>query len=78
MTRKTSGSALLLFGSVVGAGLALLYAPYSGVKNRKKMLHFGKVMSKRSDRALRNFNEMISDFGDTMGSMGKRVSFLHR
>lgn len=76
MARK---SMLLLGGSILGAGLALLYAPYSGVKSRKKMMRFGKSMSKMSDRTLRNFNDAVSDFADMMGTMSKRANaMLHR
>jgi gas vesicle protein len=75
MARK--GSGFLLFGGLLGAGLALLYAPYSGVKSRKKMFRFGKVMSKRSDKAFRNFSDMMSDWGDTFSSIGRKRSMLH-
>jgi gas vesicle protein len=75
MARK--GSGLLLFGGLLGAGLALLYAPYPGAKSRKKMFRFGRVMSKRSDKAFRNFSDMMSDWGDTLGSMGRKRSMLH-
>lgn len=78
MARKNSLSAFLLFGGgLVGAGLALLYAPCSGEKSRKKMMKFGKSMNKMSNRYLSSFNDTMSDFADTMGRMGKRASFLH-
>jgi gas vesicle protein len=54
---------MLVGGGVVGAGLALLFAPYSGIKSRKKLVRFGKSMSNKSDRAIRN----LSNFADTMG-----------
>lgn len=72
-------SMLLLGGGILGAGLALLYAPYNGVKSRKKVMKFGKSMSKMSDRTLRNFNDTVSDFADMMGTFSKRANaMLHR
>lgn len=81
MAHKASNSlsALLLFGGgLLGAGLALMYAPCSGEKSRKKMMRFGKSVSKRSDKYMRNFNDTFSDFADMMSNMGRKSSFLHR
>jgi gas vesicle protein len=69
MTHKTM---MLLGGTVLGAGLALLYAPQSGEKSRKRMRKFGKQMSNRSDRMLRNladFSEMVSGSANKMARM---------
>lgn len=69
MTHKTM---MLLGGTVLGAGLALLYAPQSGVKSRKQVRKFGKQMSNRSDRMLRNladFSEMVSGSANKMARM---------
>jgi gas vesicle protein len=69
MTHKTM---MLLGGTVLGAGLALLYAPQSGVKSRKEMRKFGKRMSNRSDRMLRNLadiSEMVSGSANKMARM---------
>lgn len=69
MTHKTM---MLLGGTVLGAGLALLYAPQSGVKSRKQVRKFGKQMSNRSDRMLRNLadiSEMVSGSANKMARM---------
>lgn len=69
---NTMADALMLVGGgVVGAGLALLFAPYSGTKSRKKLARFGKTVSNKSDRMMRD----ITDFADTMG--GKANKVLH-
>ena len=67
---------MLVGGGVVGAGLALLFAPCSGTKSRKRMVHLGKSMSKKSDRALRNFTDSMTDLADTVS--GKASGIMHK
>ena len=71
MARKVNNTMvdtlMLVGGGVVGAGLAFCLLVF-GVKSRKKMLHLGKVMSKKSERAFDNFTDSMSDFADTMSS----------
>lgn len=64
---------LMVGGGVVGAGLALLFAPQSGKKSRVKIAKFGKTVSRRGERALRGFADNMTEFADSMGSMGQRV-----
>ena len=75
MARKgnnTMADALMLVGGgVVGAGLALLFAPYSGTKSRKKLVRFGRSMSNKSERMISD----LTSFADTMG--GKASKILH-
>ncbi|OGU07049.1 MAG: hypothetical protein A2075_19485 [Geobacteraceae bacterium GWC2_58_44] len=61
---------MLVGGSVLGAGLALLFAPYSGAKSRKKMARFGKSMSNKSDKMMRSF----TGFADTVGGKASKVA----
>lgn len=71
MARKTmTGALMLVGGGVVGAGLALLFAPYSGAKSRKKMMRLGKTVSNKSDKMLRNLNDLY----DTMGGTASKVA----
>lgn len=63
---------MLVGGSVIGAGLALLFAPYKGVKTRKKVMRFGNQMSKKSDRMMRS----ISDFADTWSGKASKVAHM--
>jgi len=74
MAHKTSNAMtdtlMLVGGGVLGAGLALLFAPYSGAKSRKKMVRFGRTVGKQSDRMMRSF----TDFADTMGGKASKVA----
>ena len=78
MKRSLSDIMMLVGGGVVGAGLGLLFAPYSGAKSRKKMARMGKTVSNKSDRLMRDLSERVSDLADTMGTMsGKATRMLH-
>ena len=63
---------MLVGGGVLGAGLALLFAPYSGAKSRKKIRRFGRTVGNKSDRMMRN----ISGFADTVGGRASKVANL--
>jgi len=72
VSNKMADALMLVGGGVVGAGLALLFAPYSGTKSRKKLVRFGRSIGNKRER-------MISDlthFADDMG--GKASKVLHR
>ena len=63
---------MLVGGGILGAGLALLFAPYSGEKSRKKIRKFGRMMGNKSDRMLRS----VSGFADTVGGRASKVANL--
>ena len=78
MKKTMTDVAMLVGGGVIGAGLGLLFAPYSGAKSRKKMARVGRTMSNRSDRLMRDLSERVSDLADTMGTMsGRATKMLH-
>ncbi len=62
------GMAFLAVGSVIGAGAALLFAPQSGTKTRRDLLHFGKLARNRSERILldlgRKTSRMVESFSE--------------
>lgn len=80
MARKISNTMtdalMLVGGSVVGAGVALLFAPCSGAKSRRNIARFSKTVTKKGENAIHTFNDSVSDFADTMSSMGKKASGL--
>ena len=61
---------LLAGGGVVGAGMALLFTPQSGRKNRRDLARFGKTVGKKSDRALRSFAGGMADLGGKVVGRG--------
>ena len=78
MKKSMADVMMLVGGGVVGAGLGLLFAPYSGAKSRKKMARMGKTVSSKSDRMVRDFSETVSDFAERMNTMtGKANKMMH-
>jgi gas vesicle protein len=79
MTRKhnhTMTDALMFFGGgVVGAGMALWFAPQPGTKTRAEIAHFGKIVGDRSERAVHDFTDKMASIADTVGE--KAVGILH-
>lgn len=57
----------LVGGSVVGAGLALLFAPKSGKKCRRDLYRMGRSVSKQSDRIFNSISDGMSGFADKVG-----------
>ena len=80
MTKKVSNKVvdamMLVGGIVVGAGLALLFAPQSGATCRRDIVRFGKTVGKKSDRLMRNINDGVAGFAGTVS--GKSAAILHR
>lgn len=78
MKRLMTDVMMLVGGGVVGAGLGLMFAPYSGAKSRKKVARMGKMMSSKSDRMMRDLSDRVSDLADTMESMSGKATKLMR
>lgn len=78
MKRLMTDVMMLVGGGVVGAGLGLMFAPYSGAKSRKKMARMGKMMTNKSDRMMRDLSDRVSDLADTMESMSGKATKLMR
>lgn len=73
MARKSStamaDTLFLIGGGVLGAGVALLFAPQTGKKCRRQLTQFGRSVSKQGDRAWRNISDSMTDFSGKMSGM---------
>lgn len=64
------GALMLIAGGIIGAGIALLYAPQSGDKTRKELARYAKKARKRAEGAVdavEDFTEQITDMAETVG-----------
>ena len=62
--RGISGSAVVLaflLGGALGAGLALLYAPESGKRNRERLRRFAEEAQEKTGAAVKEFREKAED-----------------
>jgi len=80
--KKVAAAALLIFaGGVIGAGLALLFAPQSGTRTRKDIVRYSKKVRNRADEVVddlasnvNNLVETIGDKTDELVEKGKDVA----
>jgi gas vesicle protein len=66
--KKVAAAALLILaGGIVGAGVALLFAPQSGQRTRKDIVRYAKKTKSRADEAVDDLSATVSDLVDTIG-----------
>lgn len=66
--KKIAAAALLIFaGGVVGAGLALLFAPQSGSKTRKDIYRYSKKARNRADEVVDDLAANVSNLVEAIG-----------
>jgi gas vesicle protein len=73
--RNQSGKEALLFvaGSLIGAGVALMFAPQSGKRTRQDIQKFGKSVWKKADRFTEDIQESLSNLVDEVGRAGENA-----
>lgn len=70
------GALMLLAGGIIGAGVALLYAPQSGQKTRKDLSRYAKKARRKGEEALEaveDFTEQVSDMAEAMGDRAAEI-----
>lgn len=66
--KKVAVAALLILaGGIVGAGVALLFAPQSGQRTRKDIIRYAKKTKIRAGEAVDDISANICDLVDTIG-----------
>lgn len=62
-----AASLLILAGGIVGAGVALLFAPQSGQRTRKDIVKYAKKTKVRAGDVVDDLSATVSDLVDTLG-----------
>lgn len=70
------GALMLVAGGVIGAGLALLYAPQSGKATRKDISRYAKKARRRAEDIVDDFSDAVSKMVETVGD--KSADILDR
>lgn len=66
--KKIAAAALLIFaGGVIGAGLALLFAPQSGTRTRKDILRYSKKARNKADEVVDDLAANVSNLVEIIG-----------
>src|ERR1035437_3951762 len=58
------GALMLVAGGIIGAGVALLYAPQSGERTRKDITRYTKKMRLKAEAVVDDFADTVSDMVD--------------
>ena len=61
LSSPRSGFTIFAVGALIGAGIALLYAPQSGKETRKLLVKKGKMLRAKAQDTVENAQEFISD-----------------
>lgn len=72
----TVGALMLVAGGLLGAGIALLYAPQSGEKTRKGLVRYAKRAQRRTVEAVEaveDFSEQVSDMAESVGERASEI-----
>jgi gas vesicle protein len=72
----TVGALMLVAGGIIGAGVALLYAPQSGEKTRKGIGRIAKKARRRSAEAVEaveDFSDHVADMADAVGERASEI-----
>jgi gas vesicle protein len=70
------GAVMLMAGGLLGAGLALLYAPQSGEKTRKELNRYAKKARKKGREvveAVEDFTEEVTDMAEAVGERAAEI-----
>ncbi len=65
--RITSGALMLIAGGIIGAGLALLFAPQSGKRTRRDIARLAKKTKHKAEDAIDDVIDTVSDMAEAIG-----------
>lgn len=72
-TRAVSDAVKLIGGGLVGAGIALLFAPQAGKHTRNTLVRYAKTFGGRTPEAVYDFSCSITDFVNDLGKKAKEI-----
>ena len=61
------GALMLVAGGIIGAGVALLFAPQSGKRTRKDIVRLAKKTRHKAEDVVDNFTDTLSDMVEAVG-----------
>jgi gas vesicle protein len=67
------GALMLVAGGIIGAGVALLFAPQSGDKTRRDIVRYGKKVRRKAEGVVDDFSASVSDMVDNLGERAEDI-----
>lgn len=62
----TVGALMLVAGGIIGAGLAVLFAPQSGERTRRDIVRYTKKVRRKAEGVVDDFSDTVSDMVETV------------
>lgn len=69
----TVGALMLVAGGIIGAGIALLFAPQSGDRTRKDIVRYSKKVRRKAEGVVDDFAHTVSDMVDTVSEKAEDI-----
>lgn len=63
---STVGAIMLVSGGLIGAGLGILFAPYSGKKTRRQIGRYGKKVKNETEALIRDSADAVRETVETL------------
>lgn len=67
------GALMLVAGGIIGAGVALLYAPQSGRKTRRDIARYSNKVRRRAGDAIDDFSGSVHDMVESVGEKAEEI-----
>ena len=67
------GALMLVAGGIIGAGVALLYAPQSGKKTRRDIVRYTGKVRRRAENAIDEFSGSVHDMVENVGEKAEEI-----
>jgi gas vesicle protein len=71
--RFTAGALMLVAGGIIGASLALLFAPQTGKRTRKDISRLARKTKHRAEDLVDNFVDTVADLADTVSEKASDI-----
>jgi len=69
----TVGALMLVAGGIIGAGLALLFAPQSGERTRKDIVRYSRKVRRKAEGVVDDFADTVSEMVDTVSEKAEDI-----
>ncbi len=67
------GALMLVAGGIIGAGVALLFAPQSGKRTRRDIVRYSKRAKHKAEEVVDDFADSVSDMVDLVGEKASDI-----
>jgi gas vesicle protein len=69
----TVGALMLVAGGIIGAGVALLFAPQSGDRTRKDIVRYSRKVRRKAEGVVEDFADTVSEMVDTVSEKAEDI-----